>query len=230
MINVDGVIYGNFRCDITGVDLNRRWKEASKLLQPQVYDIKKKIMSHRSRARVDCVYDLHGHSKNYNVFAYSCKDNSFTCRILPFLISQINPAFYFPSCTFGISKYKETTARATIYKIVKNENVLTIESSFYGSKLGGVSREFVPKDLLKLGEDILEATRGFVDKKGKVYLGAKKEIESRIKEFMKYDEVNEFDSGSESDPEGDEIDLETKISKIFNNNFITRSTLKLPKK
>ena len=26
MINVDGVIYGNFRCDVTGVDLNRRWK------------------------------------------------------------------------------------------------------------------------------------------------------------------------------------------------------------
>lgn len=26
MVNVDGVIYGNFRCDVTGVDLNRRWK------------------------------------------------------------------------------------------------------------------------------------------------------------------------------------------------------------
>jgi murein tripeptide amidase MpaA len=26
MVNVDGVIYGNFRCDITGFDLNRRWK------------------------------------------------------------------------------------------------------------------------------------------------------------------------------------------------------------
>lgn len=26
MINVDGVVYGNFRCDVTGVDLNRRWR------------------------------------------------------------------------------------------------------------------------------------------------------------------------------------------------------------
>lgn len=26
MVNVDGVIYGNFRCDVTGVDLNRRWR------------------------------------------------------------------------------------------------------------------------------------------------------------------------------------------------------------
>lgn len=26
MINVDGVIYGNFRCDLAGFDLNRVWK------------------------------------------------------------------------------------------------------------------------------------------------------------------------------------------------------------
>lgn len=37
MINVDGVIYGNFRCDLTGVDLNRKWKETSKLLYPQIF-------------------------------------------------------------------------------------------------------------------------------------------------------------------------------------------------
>lgn len=43
MINVDGVIYGNFRCDITGVDLNRRWKSPSSLLHPQVFEIKKAI-------------------------------------------------------------------------------------------------------------------------------------------------------------------------------------------
>lgn len=37
MINVDGVIYGNFRCDVTGVDLNRRWREPSKIFHPQVF-------------------------------------------------------------------------------------------------------------------------------------------------------------------------------------------------
>ena len=43
MVNVDGVIYGNFRCDITGMDLNRRWKDPSKLFHPQIYYIKKHI-------------------------------------------------------------------------------------------------------------------------------------------------------------------------------------------
>lgn len=36
MINVDGVIYGNFRCDITGADLNRRWRVTSKFFFPQI--------------------------------------------------------------------------------------------------------------------------------------------------------------------------------------------------
>ena len=40
MINVDGVIYGNFRCDMGGADLNRRWKEPCKYLHPQVFSIK----------------------------------------------------------------------------------------------------------------------------------------------------------------------------------------------
>lgn len=43
MVNVDGVIYGNFRCDLAGSDLNRTWNNPSKLLQPQVYAIKKQI-------------------------------------------------------------------------------------------------------------------------------------------------------------------------------------------
>ncbi len=106
MINVDGVIYGNFRCDITGVDLNRRWKDTSKLMHPQIFEIKRKISTYRSRHKIECCFDLHGHSKNYNIFCYSCKTNLYTCRILPLMISHINPVFHFPSCTFGISKYK----------------------------------------------------------------------------------------------------------------------------
>ena len=135
MINVDGVIYGNFRCDITGVDLNRRWKDPSRIFHPQIYHIKKKIAEYHRKYKVELCYDLHGHSKEHNIFCYSCKTNVYTCRILPLIISKLNPNFYFPSCTFGISPYKETTARACIFKIIQNENVLTIESSFYGSRL-----------------------------------------------------------------------------------------------
>lgn len=43
MVNVDGVIYGNFRCDISGDDLNRQWTEPSKQLHPQIYKIKEYV-------------------------------------------------------------------------------------------------------------------------------------------------------------------------------------------
>ena len=106
MINVDGVIYGNFRCDITGTDLNRKWKDTPKILFPQVHSIKEKIKQYSKKYTILSCFDLHGHSKNYNVFCYSCRTNMYTCRILPKMISQLNSDFYFPSCTFGISKYK----------------------------------------------------------------------------------------------------------------------------
>ncbi len=106
MINIDGVIYGNFRCDVSGVDLNRRWKEPSKMFHPQIYDIKKKIANYAKKWKIESCFDLHGHSKNYNIFCYSCKNNPYTCRILPYLIQSHNRTFYFPSCTFGISRGK----------------------------------------------------------------------------------------------------------------------------
>ena len=40
MINVDGVIYGNFRCDLGGYDLNRCWKDPSPSIHPQIFWIK----------------------------------------------------------------------------------------------------------------------------------------------------------------------------------------------
>ena len=43
MLNVDGVINGNYRCSLAGCDLNRRWKTPSKILHPTVYHVKKMV-------------------------------------------------------------------------------------------------------------------------------------------------------------------------------------------
>lgn len=43
MINVDGVIYGNFRCDLAGYDLNRTWKNPLPSIHPQVFGVKAEI-------------------------------------------------------------------------------------------------------------------------------------------------------------------------------------------
>ena len=36
MLNPDGVINGNYRCSLAGVDLNRRWSKPSALLQVRI--------------------------------------------------------------------------------------------------------------------------------------------------------------------------------------------------
>lgn len=41
MLNPDGVINGNYRCSLSGADLNRRWKSTSKVLYPEIFETKK---------------------------------------------------------------------------------------------------------------------------------------------------------------------------------------------
>ena len=40
MLNPDGVINGNYRCNLSGVDLNRQWIDPSKKLHPTIFHTK----------------------------------------------------------------------------------------------------------------------------------------------------------------------------------------------
>ena len=40
MINPDGVVIGNSRCSLAGLDLNRRWSEPNPIMHPEIYYIK----------------------------------------------------------------------------------------------------------------------------------------------------------------------------------------------
>lgn len=54
--------------------------------------------------------------------------------MLPLLLSKFEPAFQLSDCTFGIDRWKENTARAFMFSVAHKVNMLTIESSFYGTK------------------------------------------------------------------------------------------------
>ena len=80
MVNVDGVLYGNYRTNLAGTDLNRSWRSPRKDLQPEIYYIKKYLQSINKNAPISMIIDLHGHSKSLNSFFYvnPCKkDNIF---------------------------------------------------------------------------------------------------------------------------------------------------------
>ena len=43
MVNPDGVVIGNSRCSLAGVDLNRRWGHPNAMIHPEVYFLKKSM-------------------------------------------------------------------------------------------------------------------------------------------------------------------------------------------
>ena len=43
MLNIDGVIIGNYRCNLSQVDLNRQWIDPSKKLHPTIHYTKQMI-------------------------------------------------------------------------------------------------------------------------------------------------------------------------------------------
>ena len=49
MINPDGVIVGNSRCNLYGYDLNRQWKQPKKTLSPEIEAIKRVILKNQGK-------------------------------------------------------------------------------------------------------------------------------------------------------------------------------------
>ena len=97
MLNPDGVINGNYRCSLSGCDLNRRWKTPSKNVHPTIYYAKQMILNLCGERGLAFFCDLHGHSKKKDVFMYGCHDEQdpSKTRIFPLILSKICPLFSF---------------------------------------------------------------------------------------------------------------------------------------
>ena len=104
MINPDGVIHGNYRCSLSGRDLNRRWTKPSKDLFPEVYYIKNQVLDISKNRPVKMIIDLHGHSQKKKVFMYGCNDkfHPHKCRLFPYVLSKVSKHFEFNFCNFSI--------------------------------------------------------------------------------------------------------------------------------
>ncbi|CAN0329557.1 unnamed protein product, partial [Hapterophycus canaliculatus] len=74
MLNPDGVAFGNNRCSLAGVDLNRQWKRPSRALHPTVFWLKQHIRQEQGRKGVAMYIDLHGHSRKMNIFMYGADE------------------------------------------------------------------------------------------------------------------------------------------------------------
>jgi cytosolic carboxypeptidase protein 2/3 len=97
MLNPDGVINGNYRCSLVGQDLNRRWKNPSKILHPENAAVKRLMRTFGKEREIALVCDLHGHSRRKNIFMYG---NNFDkqphrTRVFPYILSKLCDYFSF---------------------------------------------------------------------------------------------------------------------------------------
>ena len=141
-LNPDGVVVGNHRCNLAGVDLNRRWGEPSKALHPTIYATKTLMHALRQDRELFLYCDFHTHSKRKSVFAYGTAsdlshERRLAERVLPFLLARNSGgSFSYEGCTFKLRPGKEGTARAVCARQVGVPLAYTVEASYAGPKEG----------------------------------------------------------------------------------------------
>jgi hypothetical protein len=142
MLNPDGVIFGNYRCSLLGVDLNRRWINPSKILHPTIFYTKQIVKMMDIDRSVELFTDIHGHSRKFNIFMYACcfpeasidSRNNALIKVLPSILNDRIDAFKFKDCRFAMEKEKESTARMVMFKELSIINAYTLEASFFGTE------------------------------------------------------------------------------------------------
>ena len=70
MLNPDGVIIGNYRCSLAGVDLNRQWLAPNSRTFPTNYHTKVMMKKTLDSRPIFFFCDYHGHSTNMNLFMF----------------------------------------------------------------------------------------------------------------------------------------------------------------
>ena len=147
MLNPDGVVNGNYRCSLSGQDLNRQWLEPSRALHPTIFYTKMMLKRFCQDRQVVMYCDLHGHSRKKNVFIYGCDSkyrNQHQCgggrrlreRIFPRMLWKNAETFSFSDCSFKVQRCKETTGRVVVWRECDIPNSYTLEASFAGANFG----------------------------------------------------------------------------------------------
>ncbi|CAH8558882.1 unnamed protein product [Schistosoma turkestanicum] len=174
MLNPDGVIVGNYRCSLSGRDLNRNYRQPKKEIFPTVWTVKQFVKWCKQIYKDVIYFDMHGHSRRNNIFMYGCdplyrqsklfnnnnNNNNNTKqtlheRILPYIVSQQAKMYFsFPFCRFNVHPSKEATSRVVFWREFELINSFTLEATFNGSTLqnNNYLMKFEVDDFLKMGE------------------------------------------------------------------------------
>ena len=157
MINVDGVICGNTRTSLSGCDLNRRWSNPNIILHPEIFYTKEMIMNFSEKYKIECIVDFHGHFGAFNSFFYGNykEDNLVMGKYFPFSCAKKSKVIQFEKSKFRMPKYKRGTGRINLFNELNVENVVTLETSYFGCNSGRYENKyFTSETLQEIGRDI----------------------------------------------------------------------------
>lgn len=180
MLNADGVVNGNQRSCLSGLDFNRQWSNPSDQA-PEIMATKEMIEQTLENRIIYMFADLHGHSRSKNIFMYGCNNNHsdqhiLKERILPLILHKSCDAFSFDHCSFEVQSDKDGCARIALRQAYDILNSYTLECSYAGTMRGKYKgNHFTIQHLKRLGH---EFARGLF-----VMTAEKKEVEGAIKEL-----------------------------------------------
>jgi hypothetical protein len=115
MLNPDGVIVGNYRCSLSGRDLNRNYKTILKDAYPSIWHTREMVkrliriilikfsfhlilyVRFMSETELILYCDFHGHSRKQNAFIYGCENKHLSGerlkeRIFPAMLAKNDQA------------------------------------------------------------------------------------------------------------------------------------------
>lgn len=144
MLNADGVVVGNTRSSIGGLDLNRHYLNPDLKEAPEIRSIKNVIRQTLINRKIFMYCDFHSHSRAKNIFIYGCSNNYsrediMKERIFPMLMHQNCDSFNFDNCKFDVHPSKESTGRVCIRKQFNIINSYTLECGVSGPTRGKYS-------------------------------------------------------------------------------------------
>ena len=218
MVNIDGVILGNYRSSMAGLDLNRQWQKPAARITPEIFYWKRRLGTIRRKIKFCC--DLHGHSRKTDAFFYGCSNLGHEDeKIFPYLLSQANPSVSFLKSRFGVQKSKKGTGRVVGWRELGITNCFTLEATFAGFTDGVHSgKQCTTAALEEVGRTLISTLSEWTDTMGS---GDKKqETMTRIKTLLRKDEnddgvpvtdgsdVNDDSAGSDDDPTAGNFDMQ----------------------
>lgn len=167
MLNPDGVILGNYRCSVAGVDLNRQWAEPHETNHPTIFHLKHLMRGFVATDQLLLFCDFHGHSRKSNIFAYGCETTRgpqrLRERVFPRLLADCTH-FSLESCSFKVLRSKETTGRVVVWRQFATPNSFTLEASLCGPDFGSAAYSHYTIDHLKaMGASFVPALLDFTD-------------------------------------------------------------------